>query len=96
MAELLRLFKVSNGVMQEYPRTIDIIFKMPYTVLTLNLNNVAETKIIKSKPFDVPILIVTYKGYNNYDYFSFLHLEAAQKLKDAIDEERESIILEEI
>lgn len=96
MAELLKRFKVSNGVMQEYVKAIEIIFKEPQTKLTINLDKVVETKIIKSKPFDAPILIIIYKGYNNYDYFSFLHLEMAQELKNAIDEKREYVVLKEI
>lgn len=82
--------------MEEYVKTIDIIFKQPHIKWVINLDNVVETKIINSKPFDAPILIVTYKGYKNCDYFSFIHLEMAQELKQAIDERREYVILEEI
>ncbi len=80
----------------EYVKTLEVIFKAPRTRLIINLDSVVETKIINSKPFDTPILIVTYKGYDNYDYFYFFHLEMAQKLKQAIDEKREYVILEEI
>jgi hypothetical protein len=96
MAELLRRLKISNGVMQEYVKTINVIFKQPQAKVIINLDSVVETKIINSKPFDTPILVVTYKGYNNFDYFSFLHLETAQELKQAIDEERKFVVLEEI
>ena len=82
--------------MEEYVKTINIIFKKPQIKMIINLDSVVETKIIKSKPFNTPILIVAYKGYNNYDYFDFINLEMAQELKQAIDEKREYVFLEEI
>ena len=82
--------------MQEYVKTIVITFKKPYVKIIINLDSVVETKIIESKPCNTPILIVEYRGYKNYDYFNFLHLEMAQELKKAIDEKREYVILEDI
>lgn len=82
--------------MEEYVKTIKIIFKHPYVTIVMNLDEVMETKIVKTKPFGVPILIVEYKGYKNYDYFNFIHLEMAQKMKQAIDEKRSFVVLEEL
>lgn len=82
--------------MEEYVKTIRIIFKHPYVTIVMILDEVMETKIVKTKPLDVPILIVEYRGYKKYDYFNFLHLEMAQQLKQAIDEKRSWVVLEEL
>ena len=82
--------------MEEYVKTISIIFKKPYVKIIINLDSVAETKIVRSKPYNTPILVVEYRGYKNYDYFDFIDLEMAQKLKQAIDEKREFVVMEGI
>lgn len=77
-------------------KTINVIFKKPYGKMIINLDMVAETKIVRSKPYNTPILVVEYRGYKNYEYFDFLDLEMAQKLKQAIDEKREFVVIENI
>lgn len=81
--------------MNERIKTISIIFKNSKLKVIMNLDAVLETEIVCAKPYDMPLLIVTYRGLKQ-DYFSFFTATAAQKLKNAIDEKRDYVILEDI
>ena len=81
--------------MEELFKTIHIIFKQPHQDLILLLEGVVETEIIFTKPFNTPVLVITYRGLKQ-EFFSFINVDEAQKLKDAIDEKRDFILLESI
>ena len=81
--------------MEEFVKTLNIVIKRPQQNLTLLLEGVIKTEIIATKPFNTPLLVVVYKGLK-HEYFSFINIEAAQKLKTAIDEKRDFIFLEGI
>lgn len=81
--------------MEDLFKTINIIFKQPHQDLTLSLEGVIETEIIFTKPFNTPVVIITYRGFKQ-EFFSFIHIEEAQKLKNAIDERKDFILLESI
>ncbi len=76
-------------------KTLDIIFKNSHRNLVLLLEGILETEIVLAKPYDMPVLIITYRGLKQ-EYFSFIKGYTAQKLKDAIDEKRDYVILEDI
>lgn len=81
--------------MEGFFKTINIIFKQPHQELILSLEGVVETEIIFTKPFNTPVVVITYRGFKQ-DFFSFINVDEAQKLKDAIDERRDFILLESI
>ncbi len=76
-------------------KTMEIIFKKSKLKMMMNLNAVLETEIVFAKPYDRAVLIVTYRGFKQ-EYFSFFTANAAQQLKNAIDEKRDYVILEDI
>lgn len=76
-------------------KTINIIFKRPHQDLTLSLEGVIETEIVTTKPFNTPAVVITYRGFKK-EIFSFINIDEAQKLKTAIDEKRDFILLESI
>ena len=59
------------------------------------LDGIIKTEVIFAKPFNTPILVVTYRGLKQ-EYFSFINVDIALELKNAIDEKRGFVILEEI
>ena len=76
-------------------KMIEIIFKHSNKYLLMNLDAVLETEIVFAKPYDRPILVVTYRGFKQ-EYFCFIQTDTAQQLKNAIDEKRDYVILEDI
>ncbi len=81
--------------MNETIKTIEIILKNSKRKLIMNLDAILETEIVFAKPYDRAILVVTYRGFKQ-EYFSFFTTDTAQQLKNAIDEKRDYVILEEI
>lgn len=81
--------------MEELFKTINIIFKQPRQELILALEGIVKTEIVFTKPFNTPMLVVTYRGLKQ-EFFSFINIDEAQKLKTAIDEKRDFILLESI
>ena len=81
--------------MNEPVKTISIIFKHSKRKVIMLLDRILETEIVFAKPYNTPVLIVTYRGFKQ-EYFSFIKDDAAQQLKNAIDEKRDFIVLEDI
>ena len=81
--------------MEETIKTITIVFEQPHKKLIMLLDEITKTEVIFAKPFNTPILVVTYRGFKQ-EYFSFINIDIALELKNAIDEKREFVILEDI
>ena len=81
--------------MEELFKTINIIFEQPRQDLILSLEGVVETEIIFTKPFNTPVVVIRYRGFKQ-EIFSFINVDEAQKLKDAIDERKDFILLKSI
>ena len=76
-------------------KTITIIFKKPHQKVIMLLNGIIKTEVVFAKPYNTPILVVTYRGLEQ-EYFNFINTDVALGLKNAIDEKRDFIVLEEI
>jgi hypothetical protein len=81
--------------MEETIKTIEIICKKPHRKLIMLLDGIIKTEVVFEKLFDTPILVVTYIGLKQ-EYFSFINVDIALELKNAIDEKRDYVILEEV